>query len=81
MTSEKHEEAKKLFGLRLQALRREKGITQEQFAEIIDKSVEHISYIERGERSPSFETILDMAEALKVSMPYLMNLTSQADIT
>ncbi|HBE20525.1 MAG TPA: type II site-specific deoxyribonuclease [Cyanobacteria bacterium UBA11149] len=80
MTSEKHEEAKKLFGLRLQALRREKGITQEQFAEVIDKSVEHISYIERGERSRSFETILDIAKALEVSVPYLMNITSKADI-
>ncbi|MFO5439508.1 MAG: helix-turn-helix domain-containing protein, partial [Dolichospermum sp.] len=66
MNPEKYEEAKQLFGDRVQALRKERGITQEQLAEHIDKSVEHISYIERGERAPSFETILDIAEALKV---------------
>lgn len=81
MNPEKYEEAKQLFGDRVQALRKERGITQEQLAEHIDKSVEHISYIERGERAPSFETILDIAEALKVSVPYLMNVTPQRDIS
>ena len=79
MSSEKYEEAKQLFGNRVQTLRKERGITQEQLAESINKSVEHISYIERGERAPSFETILDIAEALKVSVPYLMNVTPQVE--
>ncbi|MDM3849141.1 MAG: helix-turn-helix domain-containing protein [Aphanizomenon gracile PMC627.10] len=81
MSFEKYKEAKQLFGDRVQALRKERGITQEQLAEHIYKSVEHISYIERGERAPSFETILDIAEALKVSVPYLMNVTPQTDIS
>ena len=81
MNSERYEEAKRLFGDRVQALRRERGITQEQLAESIDKSIEHISYIERGERAPSFETILDIAEALEVSVPYLMNVTPQTEIS
>jgi transcriptional regulator with XRE-family HTH domain len=81
MSFEKYKEAKQLFGDRVQALRKERGITQEQLAEYIYKSVEHISYIERGERAPSFETILDIAEALKVSVPYLMNVTPQTDIS
>ena len=81
MSFEKYKEAKQLFGDRVQALRKERGITQEQLAENIDKSVEHISYIERGERAPSFETILDIAEALKVSVAYLMNVTPQTDIS
>jgi len=81
MSFGKYEEAKQLFGDRVQTLRKERGITQEQLAESINKSVEHISYIERGERAPSFETILDIAEALKVSVPYLMNVTPQVEIS
>jgi DNA-binding XRE family transcriptional regulator len=37
MTSGKYEEAKQLFGKRVQALRRERGITQEQLAERFNK--------------------------------------------
>jgi transcriptional regulator with XRE-family HTH domain len=81
MSSEQYDETKRLFGDRLQALRKEQGMTQEQLAESIRKSVEHISYLERGERAPSFETILAIAEALKVSVPYLMNVASQDEIS
>lgn len=81
MRSKGYREAKRLFGERVQTLRKERGITQEQFAERIDKSVEHISYIERGYRAASFETILDIAEALQVSVPYLMNITPQSEIS
>lgn len=80
MSSESYEEAKRLFGERVQSLRRERRITQEQLAELTEKSIEHISYIERGERAPSFETILDIAEALGVSVPYLMNVIPQTEI-
>lgn len=62
------------FGNRVRKIRQEKGITQEDLAELIGKSIEHISFIERGERSPSFEMILDLAEALNVSVSYLMNI-------
>lgn len=81
MSSERYEEAKQLFGDRLQLLRKERGITQEQLAEAINKSVEHTSYIERAVRAPSFETILDFAKALKVSVLYLMSVTPQAEIS
>ncbi len=79
MKSAAHDEAKRLFGDKIQALRKQKGITQERLAELIEKSVEHVSYIERGERAPSFETILDIAEALEVSVPFLMNFAAQAE--
>lgn len=81
MTPEKYKEAKQLFGERVQALRKERKITQEQLAEHLNKSIEHISYIERGERAPSFETILNIAEALEISVPYLMNITPQAEVS
>ena len=80
MNFERYKEAKRLFGDRVQTLRKERGITQEQLAEDISKSVEHISYIERGERAPSFETILDIAKALKISVPYLMKVISMVHL-
>ncbi|HAZ43180.1 MAG TPA: type II site-specific deoxyribonuclease [Cyanobacteria bacterium UBA11371] len=68
-----HKAARKLFGNRVSSIRRAKGLTQEQLAGLVGKTVEHISFIERGERSPSFELILDLANTLDVSMPDLMN--------
>lgn len=44
-------EARIRFGNRVRSIRQEKEITQESLAELLDKSVEHISFIERGERS------------------------------
>lgn len=43
-------------------------------AELIDKTTEHVSFIERGERSPSFGVLVDIANALDVSLSYLTNI-------
>ncbi len=66
-------QARQNFGMRIRWLRQQKKLTQEQFAEQIGKSVEHVSFLERGERSPSFELILDIASALGVSIAFLMD--------
>lgn len=66
------EEARLKFGNRLKEIRNEKGFTQEKLAEILSKTTEHISFLERGERSPSFELLVDIAAALNVSISYLM---------
>jgi transcriptional regulator with XRE-family HTH domain len=42
-------------------------MTQEQFAETLDISVDFLSLIERGRNAPSFETLDKMAKRLKVS--------------
>lgn len=68
-----YQEARQQFGRRLQGLRAERGLTQEQLAEALDKSVEHVSYLERGERSPSFETLLDLADALQTNARELLD--------
>jgi transcriptional regulator with XRE-family HTH domain len=64
-------EARQQFAARLSQLRREKRITQDELAELIDKTTDYISLLERGERSPSFEVILELAEALSVPPSYL----------
>ena len=68
-----YQEVRKGFGRRLQALRVERSLTQEQLAEAIQKSTEHISFLERGERSPSFETLLDLAHILNTTASDLLD--------
>ncbi|MEO8608205.1 MAG: helix-turn-helix domain-containing protein [Chloroflexota bacterium] len=78
-----HQEARRRWSLRLRNIRKQKNITQEQLAELIGKSTEHISFLERGERSPSFEVIVDIANALDVPVSNLMNMeepTSDSDL-
>ncbi|HEY9891519.1 MAG TPA: helix-turn-helix transcriptional regulator [Candidatus Sericytochromatia bacterium] len=69
-------EARQQFAARLSQLRREKRITQDELAELIDKTTDYISLLERGERSPSFEVILELAEALSVPPSYLSGFIS-----
>jgi transcriptional regulator with XRE-family HTH domain len=71
---QRNKESRQRFGSRVKRLRIEHGMTQEQFAELLDKAVEHVSFLERGERSPSFEVILDIAEVLDVSPAQLLSL-------
>jgi transcriptional regulator with XRE-family HTH domain len=65
-----------LLGERIRALRKEKNIKQEKLAELVDKTTEHISFIERGERAPSLELLLDLARVLNVPLPYLLDVTA-----
>lgn len=46
-------------------------MTQEQFAEMLDISVDFLSLIERGRNAPSFETLDRMARRLKVTVAEL----------
>src|SRR5258708_37323542 len=65
-----------LLGERIRALRKEKNIKQETLGVLVDKATEHISFIERGERAPSLELLLDLARVLDVSLPYLLDVTA-----
>lgn len=69
-----YQAARQRFGDRLRTKRAAKGITQEKLGELIRKSTEHVSYLERGERSPSFEVMLDIAQALDTTVASLTNL-------
>jgi transcriptional regulator with XRE-family HTH domain len=48
---------RKLFGKKLRSFRKRRGMTQEQFAELLDISVDFLSLVERGLNAPSFESI------------------------
>lgn len=72
--NERNREARRRFGSRVKRLRHEQGLTQERLAELLGKTVEHISFLERGERSPSFEVLFDIAEVLDVPPAQLLSL-------
>jgi len=64
---------RKDFGKRLLAIRHERKLTQEQFAEHTGISVDFLSLIERGINAPSFETIEQMAKRLRVPVKALFD--------
>ena len=55
---------KSAIGKIIKKLRKEKGFTQEQFAEKINLSTNYLSKVERGMNTPIVETFLKMAEIL-----------------
>jgi transcriptional regulator with XRE-family HTH domain len=57
---------------RIKKVRQAKGWTQEQLAEKIGISQKQVSAYERGTYNPSTEVLLKLAEALDVSLDYLV---------
>jgi transcriptional regulator with XRE-family HTH domain len=56
---------------RIRALREMRGLTQDEFAVRCHISVSFASLLERGERSPSYETLVQVADALEVPLSEL----------
>ncbi len=56
---------KKSFGKQLQRYREQAGFSQEVLAEQIECSTIFISYIERGEKSPSLDTLSERSNGFK----------------
>jgi transcriptional regulator with XRE-family HTH domain len=48
---------RKQFGKKLRSIRKRHGMTQQQFAELLDISIDFVSLVERGLNAPSFESI------------------------
>jgi transcriptional regulator with XRE-family HTH domain len=48
---------RKQFGKKLRSIRKRRGMTQQQFAELLDISIDFVSLVERGLNAPSFESI------------------------
>ncbi len=71
------EKLHKEFGKLVQFYRKEKGLTQEDLAEAIDKSVETISNIERGFASTRLSTAAEIAEVLNIELQQLFTLKKE----
>ena len=62
----------KALGKRIQEAREQKGMTQEQLAEAVNYSPDHIGVIERGQKSPRLDKLLCIANVLDVGTDYLL---------
>lgn len=67
------------FGQRIKTLRRERGLTQRQLAELAEVDFTYLSKIEneRLEHTPSIKTIKALAHALEVDELELMSLADK----
>lgn len=70
---ENKENTLKVIGKNIKQIRLLKNLIQEELAEKIDKSINFISLIERGESSISISTIIDICNALQISSDKLFN--------
>ena len=61
------------FGKQVAALRRAKGLSQEQISFRCNINRTYMGEIERGEKSPSLLVIAKIAKALDISKSELMN--------
>lgn len=61
------------FGKRVAELRKKTGLSQEQFAYKCDVDRTYIGTIERGEKSPTLNTIEKISIALGISKSELFN--------
>ncbi len=68
---EERDELKQL-GNRLKTKREQLQLTQEEFAAKCKLTKNYIGMLERGERNPSYLTLLQIARSLKVSLKELI---------
>ncbi|MBW1692526.1 MAG: helix-turn-helix transcriptional regulator [Deltaproteobacteria bacterium] len=63
----------KLIGARIARMRKEREITQEQLAELVDVATETISRLERGVSMPSLKILEKISYALHISLKDLFD--------
>ena len=63
----------KMLGERIRAERQTLKMTQENFAEKANLSISFLGQIERGERKPSLETVVAIANSLGVTVDQLLS--------
>jgi transcriptional regulator with XRE-family HTH domain len=69
---------RKKFGQRLREIRAARRMTQEQFAEKLDISVDFLSLIERGRNAPSFVTLEKFSKRLKLHVSELFTFDNKS---
>jgi len=65
-----------LLGIRLKELRIEKKMTQSELGSRVNVTKSSISGYENGTRTPDTDTLLSLANALKISVDYLLGRTN-----
>lgn len=65
------------FAERLQALRKEKGMTQREMAELMQMQLRSYQHYEGGDRRPDYEGLIALADYFGVSIDYLLGRSDQ----
>lgn len=63
------------FCERLSELRTKNGLSQQKFADMLNLTKSALSNYEKGNREPNFATLINIANALNVSLDYLLGRT------
>ena len=66
------EEIFRVFGARVEAARKKKGLTQEELAERIGVSQSMINHIEKARKKPSFENAIAIAREFNTTVESLL---------
>ena len=61
----------KELGRRIQKARKEKGLTQQELADLSHVSLKHVQGCERGVKNPSFEVLRAFCKVLNLSLDSL----------
>ncbi|MBX9708672.1 MAG: helix-turn-helix transcriptional regulator [Caulobacteraceae bacterium] len=67
-------DVRKRLGLRLQRLRQERGLSQEELADRSGLHRTYVSGVERGVRNPTITVLDKLAKGLEVTLPDLVTL-------
>ena len=67
----KNEQERQRMGERIATLRKEKGMTQQELADMIGMQRNHISRIEQGRYSVGFDTLTAIGEVLGKKLDYI----------
>lgn len=63
----------KKLGEQIKRLRREKNMSQEELADLIEVDRSYMGFIERGERNPTFDKIIKISKAFKIELRSLFD--------
>lgn len=69
---EKPKHTGKYFGLRLRECREQIGMSKYKLAEIVGVEPNYITQMESGDKTPSFDTLICIANALQVTTDQLL---------
>ena len=67
-----------VFGKRLKEIRKKANITQQQLGNMVGVTKVSICCYENGTRTPTLETLIDLADSLNVHLTYLLGVDALA---
>ena len=67
-----------VFSKRLKEIRKKAGITQQQLGDMVGVTKVSICCYENGTRTPTLETLIDLADSLNVHLNYLLGVDALA---